>query len=323
MEFLDSNRSEDNWFLQIETFDPHEPFYSMDHYKALYPHHYEGPQFDWPDYSKVTESPEAVQHVRYEYAALLSMCDANLGRLLDYMDKYAMWDDTMLIVNTDHGYLLGEHDSWAKCVHPLYNENVLIPFFIWDPRSAIQDERRQSLVQTIDIAPTILDFFKIPIPLEVMGKPLSEVLAKDEQIHEAVLFGIHGGQMNITDGRYVYMRNYVESNQPLFNYTHFPTHMRSLFSVEEMQTLALSDPFSFTRGCKTMKLQCLPGKDNDIRLAHRHENTLYDVVTDPKQEHPIQNAEIENRMIQLIIKLMQANDSPSEQYVRLGLAEYL
>ncbi len=72
-----------------------------------------------------------------------------------------------------------------------------------------------------------------------------------------------------------------------------------------------------------MKLQCLSGKDNDIRLAHRHENTLFDVATDPKQEHPIQNAEIENRMIQLIIKLMRENDSPPEQYVRLGLTEYL
>ncbi len=42
------------------------------------------------------------------------MCDAHLGKVLDVMDELEMWDDTLLIVNTDHGFLLGEHDWWAK-----------------------------------------------------------------------------------------------------------------------------------------------------------------------------------------------------------------
>jgi arylsulfatase A-like enzyme len=48
--------------------------------------------------------------MRLQYAALLSMCDEYLGRLLAYMDEHDMWKDTMLIVNTDHGFLLSEHD---------------------------------------------------------------------------------------------------------------------------------------------------------------------------------------------------------------------
>ena len=39
---------EDNWFLQIETFDPHEPFFTQQKYKDLYPHEYDGRHFDWP-----------------------------------------------------------------------------------------------------------------------------------------------------------------------------------------------------------------------------------------------------------------------------------
>ena len=91
-------------------------------YKALYPHEYDGPHFDWPSYRPVQETPEQVAHVRYEYAASLSMCDAYLGKVLDLMDEYDLWDDTMLIINTDHGFLLGEHDWWAKCVQPFYVE---------------------------------------------------------------------------------------------------------------------------------------------------------------------------------------------------------
>jgi len=134
MEFISANHHADNWFLQIETFDPHEPFYSPQQFKDLYPHDYRGPHFDWPSYSRVTESEHTVEHVRYEYAALLSMCDAHLGKVLDLMDAYDMWQDTMLIVNTDHGFLLGEHGWWAKCVMPFYNEVAHTPLFIWDPR---------------------------------------------------------------------------------------------------------------------------------------------------------------------------------------------
>ncbi len=75
LELMRTNACEDNWFLHIETFDPHEPYFTQQHYKDLYPHDYAGPHFDWPPYCEVQESPEQVQHVRYENAALISMCD--------------------------------------------------------------------------------------------------------------------------------------------------------------------------------------------------------------------------------------------------------
>jgi arylsulfatase A-like enzyme len=52
------------------------------------------------------------------YASLLTMCDAMLGRVLDLFDEHDLWKDTMLIVNTDHGFLMGEHDWWAKVAMP-------------------------------------------------------------------------------------------------------------------------------------------------------------------------------------------------------------
>lgn len=50
---------------------------------------------------------------------------------------------------------------------------------------------------------------------------------------------------------------------------------------------------------------------------------LYDLETDPSQEHPIQDAEIEERMQRNMVRLMRENDAPKEQYVRLGLEQYL
>ncbi|MBI2299504.1 MAG: sulfatase, partial [Armatimonadetes bacterium] len=122
IEFIERNHDQDNWFLQIETFDPHEPYYSHRKYKDLYPHDYDGPHFDWPAYRGVQETPEQVEHGRLEYAALLSMCDAKLGDVLDTFDRLNLWDDTLLVLWTDHGFMLGEHDSWGKCWLPFYQE---------------------------------------------------------------------------------------------------------------------------------------------------------------------------------------------------------
>ncbi|MDT0345923.1 sulfatase [Streptomyces litchfieldiae] len=96
LEFLTDNAAEDNWFVQIETFDPHEPFFTHQRYKDLYPHDYHGPHFDWPDYTRVTETDEQVAHARYEYAALLSMCDHSLGRVLDAFDEHGLYEHTLM-----------------------------------------------------------------------------------------------------------------------------------------------------------------------------------------------------------------------------------
>lgn len=93
--------------------------------------------------------------MKKEDAALVTMCDAYLGKVLDFMDAHDMWKDTMLIVNTDHGYLLGEHGWWSKTIIPVYNEIVHTPLFIWDPRTGVQGQRRASLTQTINLLATL------------------------------------------------------------------------------------------------------------------------------------------------------------------------
>lgn len=122
-EFLNENRDADNWLLHIEPFDPHEPFFAPEEYQNRYSDDYNGTRFDWPPYDHVTEPLTAQVHCRNQYGALLTMCDAYLGKLLDYMDVHRMWQDTMLIVATDHGFLLGEHGWWAKN-RPLFYEEL-------------------------------------------------------------------------------------------------------------------------------------------------------------------------------------------------------
>lgn len=317
LEFIEANHGEDNWFLQIETFDPHEPFFSCEKYRAMYPHEYDGPHFDWPYYKRVQETKDQVEHCRYEYAALVSMCDEYLGKLLDLMDGYGLWKDTMLIVNTDHGFLLSEHEWWGKCVQPFYSEIVKTPLFIWDPRSLVCGERRKSLVQTIDLAPTLLEYFGLDIPENMEGKPLKDTVANDRPVREAALFGIHGGHVNCTDGRYVYMRGPAKpGNTPLYNYTLMPTHMRQRFTADELKTAELVDPFSFTKDCPVLKIKSGGWYGIDF---FEFGTLLFDLEKDPEQENPIDDKELEEMMKKHLVRLMKSNDAPVEQYERLGL----
>jgi arylsulfatase A-like enzyme len=320
-EFLDANRGEDNWLMHIEPFDPHEPFHSDPSFQVLYPEDYDGPVFDWPDYKKVTEPPEAIQHCRRQYKALLTQCDHYLGTLLDYFDANDMWKDTMLVVATDHGFLLSEHECWGKCVHPFYNEVAHVPLFIHDPRHpSLDGARRSALVQTIDIAPTLLGFFGADIPPDMQGANLEATLLTDAKVRDAALFGLHGGHVNITDGRYVYMRDFAPGNAPLYNYTQMPTHMRELFSVEEMRTAVMSPPLPFTKGTPVMKIAVPRVERSDVAIAAGMGSKLYDLAIDPGQQNPIDDPTAEARMIALMRGLMEANDAPEEQYGRLGLA---
>ena len=69
--------------LQIETFDPHEPFFAPERFREAFPTNYRGPIFDWPPYAKVDEEPDEIAELRANYCAVLALCDFQLGRLLD------------------------------------------------------------------------------------------------------------------------------------------------------------------------------------------------------------------------------------------------
>jgi len=317
LEFIDANHGEDNWFLQIETFDPHEPFHASQRFRDLYPDlDYDEEEFDWPPYAPVLESDGVVGHGKKQYAALVSMCDHYLGKVLEAMDRYGLWEDTMLIVNTDHGFLLGEHGWWSKSVMPTYNEIAHTPFFIWDPRWGRKGERRASLAQTIDLAPTILDFFGLPVPERMEGQILTDTVREDKAVRETALFGYHGGHTNITDGRYVYMRAPAgRENKPLYEYTLMPTHMRCMFKPEELRYIEIAEPFSFMKECRVMKIEAKTGFINPVQYGSK----LFDMKTDPGQLVELDDPEEEVRLLNAMAQMMRLDDAPVDQFERMGI----
>ena len=327
-EFLDINKDADNWFLQIETFDPHEPFFAPERLRKAFKTNYKGPILDWPRYAKVTETPDEVAELRANYMALLTLCDELLGEVLDYFDKHDLWKDTALILGTDHGFMLGEHEWWAKNRMPLYEEISHIPLFIYHPdHKSKMGERRNALTQTIDLMPTILDIFKAPVPDEVEGKSLLPLINEEMDLRKSAIFGYWGGGVNLADGQYTYFA-YPEDmkKQDLYQYTLMPTHMTKPFSIDELKEATLAPPFDFSKELPLLKVPHKSKADSKTHSYHFPEkmeetqSAIYDVLNDPNQSKKIEDPKVKSKLNSELLRLIKENDAPTEALMRMEKA---
>ena len=253
---------------------------------------------------------------RAEYAALLSMCDASLGRVLDRFDELDLWADTLLMVCTDHGFLLGEHGWWGKNVQPWYDENIHTPLFVWDPAAGTRAAARPELVQTIDFGPTLLDFFGLhpprharPIPVAVAARagPRSAPRGRAVRCVRRARQRDRRPLRLHARTRWAGQRAVVRAH-PDADAHGVPLHPGRVGARE------LVGPLPFTKNVPVLRVPGFAIGDPFI-----FGTVLFDLDTDPQQEHPIVDDELELRMIDLLLALMRANDAPADQFARLGL----
>ncbi len=316
LDFIERNREEDNWLLMIESFDPHEPFFVPEEWKKQYPDNYQGPNMDWPDYGERLYSEDVNFHLKQQYRALLTQCDHYLGKVLDAFDRYDLWRDTMLVVTTDHGFMLGEKGWMGKNVTPMYEEITHIPFFMYDPRYPTTiAERRKSLAQITDMANTLTEYFDIESLKYSDGYSLQSIVATDEGKREFAIFGVFGQAVCVTDGQYCLMKApESEDNQPLFQYSLSPFSMRDAWPKEKLAEMEAFEGFSFMQGSPCWKTPI-----RESVQGQGLQDWLFDLKEDPQQVNPLDDRLMKQHLIQGMKQLMEKNEAPDEQYRRLGI----
>ena len=320
MDFLDKNRNADNWFLMLECFDPHEPFHAPDRFKDAYDSGYAGRILDWPHYGQVVENSDEIAEIRANYAALVAMCDEYFGRLIDYLDEHDMWKDTCVVLSTDHGFMLSEHDWWGKCRMPYYEEVSHIPLIVHHPNNLAQaGSRRSHLSQTMDLMPTFLELYGLDLPKEVTGKSMLPLLMENVPIREAAVFGVFSGPIGVTNGDWVLYHYPPDiTREGLVEYTLAPAHMTAPFTVDELKTARLAPPFDFTKGVPVLAIDALkeakrvPNNDGSgfVDLGTR----LYDLVRDPRQMQPVEEPEVGRRLYAAMIHELEIRDGSEELF---------
>jgi len=254
LRFLDENREKDDWLLHLEVFDPHEPFHAPAEFLAVEGIDSDAPIVDWPAYGAVDYDAQLQELLRKNYRAPLRFCDKQLGRILGHFDAENLWEDTGLVLTTDHEFMLSEHRYWGKSVMPLYNQISQIPLFIHTPNCAPRQVK--TLSQTTDIAPTILDAFGRNPTQDMTGTSLLPTLETGETGREVGVFDIWGGPLNCADGRYVL---FLDPDDPayrsdLFIYSLMPVAVKKPLEVEDLRAATQHPPFDFTKGIPVWKI---------------------------------------------------------------------
>jgi uncharacterized sulfatase len=176
------------WFIGCGFMKPHDPFIAPKKYFDLYPINALKPWSDPADTIRVrTEHLSTGDYAKAfgqfteqewrelfrAYCAGSSFMDAQLGRVLDAMDKHRLWDKTIVIFVGDHGYHTGERKWWNK--NTLFERSCRAPLIIAAPDMK-GGQTTRSLVEFVDLYPTVADFCWLEMPHTVAGISLRPIL---------------------------------------------------------------------------------------------------------------------------------------------------
>jgi arylsulfatase A-like enzyme len=196
MEFLEAAKGDQPFFLVVDSYDPHEPWDTPEKYISLYDEGYNGPEpmtsssgpSDW-----LTERQLKRMHARY--AAEVMMTDHWLGNFLDKMEELNLFDNTLLIVFSDHGHAFGEHGFAGKVPAAMYPELTDIVFLIRHPGGQGAGQISDYYASTHDVAPTVLGSMGIEPPSPMDGQDLTVLLdggePEEQRLHFSASYHDH------------------------------------------------------------------------------------------------------------------------------------
>lgn len=181
------------FFLAVGFWKPHAPFNAPKKYWDLYDRaklppldprrpagapeiafHDSREVLGLPGPDRITPTPELIAEMRHGYFANISYMDAQLGKVLDALDRSGVADRTIIVFAGDHGYHTGEHSLWGKT--STFEYDARVPLLLAVPGSAHAGKRTRSLAELIDLFPTLAELCGLPRPAGLDGTSLVPVL---------------------------------------------------------------------------------------------------------------------------------------------------
>jgi arylsulfatase A-like enzyme len=236
-ELLEAAKEGQPFFLVADSYDPHPPWDPPEEYVSLYDEGYEGQEPFTPlsgpsDY--LTEWQ--LQRMKALYAAEITMTDRWLGRFLEKMEELNLFENTLLLVISDHGVALGEHGITGKLPNSLWPEVTDIMFFARHPEGAGAGKTSDYYASTHDVAPTILGHLGIEPPEPMDGEDLSVILDGEEPEERShFTLGYHN-YVWARDENYVFFSRNDGANAKLFNLQEDP-EMRNNIALQNQPIL--------------------------------------------------------------------------------------
>ncbi len=189
---------EQPFFLAVGFFKPHLPFVAPKKYWDLYDHekiqlpdnyyvpknapkeslHSSGELRAYADIpARGPVSNETARNLIHGYYACVSYTDAQIGKLLDELDRLELSENTIVVLWGDHGWNLAEHTLWCK--HSCYETSMQIPLIVRAP-GIKKNQRRSGLIESIDIYSSLCELAGLPKPKHLQGRSFVELMNNPE-----------------------------------------------------------------------------------------------------------------------------------------------
>jgi arylsulfatase A-like enzyme len=322
----------ERFFLFVDEFDPHEPFDTPEEWATRYDDSWEGPHLTWPPYAidaykqGILNERDARQ-IRAQYGGKLSMIDHWLGRVLDALDATNAWEDTAVILCTDHGHYLGDtdvhgRDVWGKPGLPVYKPLGHIPMLVSWP--GITPSTNDALTTSTDIHATIAEVFGAPVKHTAHGKSLLPVLANEQsQVRDWLLTGVWGREVQIVTNEWRYTRGPDGANAPHSMWS----NRWSTMPIASMPDYKMPMPddravLDYMPG-STIPVIRQPFREGDLlpfwSYAKKYETLLFNRAEDPDETVNRIGDSIAKEAEELLRVALTEVDAPSEQFERLAL----
>lgn len=210
------------FFLFVDEFDPHWPLDPPEPYRSMY---VDDPSLLEQELSPFYSGGDAADYsadelawLTAQYAGKVTMVDHYLGRLFESIGRNGLWDETMVVITTDHGEYLGEYAQVSKGHGPSYPLFARLPLLVHYPGSPLAGASTDALTCTVDLHATVLDALGQPVDDASHGVSTTPILrGEGASGREDVLYGWWGKGFYWTDGRHLLCKA-PEHPGPLYQY---------------------------------------------------------------------------------------------------------
>jgi len=141
-------------------------------------------------------TPDEIGLARGTYYGMVSLVDDQVGRIVDVLKKSGRLNDTIIVINSDQGFQLGEHGNWKK--RDFYDTNVCVPFIVRAPGqlpAKVVDEP----VEMIDLVPTLMELCGMQPPTDIRGRSLIPLIQGDTSTARQACFSEHDHSEDVYD----------------------------------------------------------------------------------------------------------------------------
>lgn len=197
---------------------------------------------------------DKIRELRHGYYACISYVDAQIGRLLDELERLNLLENTLIVLWSDHGFHLGELDLWCKTTN--FELDTRVPLIISSPLLINTAIHSEALVELVDIYPTMVELAGLPIPDDLEGTSMVPVIADPQRKWKEGVFSqfprpwmykdepeVMGYSIRTADFRYTEWRNLhngVLEGRELYHYAIRDIEGKNLAGFPDYRSTELS-----------------------------------------------------------------------------------